>query len=81
MADKEERILILTTHNEDGECECVTQDGCCANDKYAICSASIPKKKAIERMAKRLEYEGVNKFECHTIVEWCLDELLKGVKK
>lgn len=78
MSNKEEMILILTTHNEDGEC--VTQDGCFANDKYAICSASIPKKKAIERIAKRLEYEGVNKFECHTIAEWCLDELLKGGK-
>lgn len=52
MAEKEERILVLTTHNEDGECECVTQDGCHANDSCAICNVGITRKETINRMAK-----------------------------
>ncbi|MCQ2911831.1 MAG: hypothetical protein MJ244_06530 [Clostridia bacterium] len=52
MEDKEERILILTTNNEDGECECVTQDGCHANDSCAICNVGMTKQEAIRRIAR-----------------------------
>ena len=51
----EERILVLTTHNEDGECECVTQEGCHANDSCAICNVGMTRQEAIERMARALE--------------------------
>lgn len=64
MADKEEMILILTTKNEDGEC--ATQDGCFANDRYAICSASMTRQEAIEVMAKAIFnkcYEYTYKWE------------------
>ena len=54
MADKEERILVLTTHNKDGECECVMQDGCHANDSCAICNVGITRQEAINRMAKAI---------------------------
>ena len=68
MADKEERIIIAVAEPSLLEC---------GADKIYTC---MTKQEAIKRMAKRLEYEGVNKFECHTIAKWCLDELLKGVK-
>lgn len=55
MAEKEERILVLTTHNEDGECECVTQEGCHANDSCAICNVGMTRQEAIERIEKVLE--------------------------
>lgn len=80
MAKKEERILVLTTNNEDGECECVTQDGCHVNDSCAICNVGMTHKEAIKIIVKRLKYEGVNKFECHSIAKWCLDALLRGGK-
>lgn len=54
MAEKEERILVLTTHNEDGECECVTQEGCHANDSCAICNVGMTRTEAINRMAKAI---------------------------
>lgn len=54
MAEKEERILVLTTHNEEGECECVTQEGCHANDSCDICNVGMPRQEAIEKMAKIL---------------------------
>lgn len=54
MINKEERILVLTTHNEDGECECVTRDGCHVDDSCQICNVGMTKQKAIEIMAQAI---------------------------
>ena len=59
MAEKEERILVLTTHNEDGECECVTQDGCHANDSCAICNVGMTLAEAVDKMAKAIYDEEI----------------------
>ena len=58
----EERILVLTTHNKNGECECVMQDGCHANDSCAICNVGMTRQEAINRMAKAM---------CHSPFESC----------
>ena len=50
----EERILVLTTHNKDGECECVMQDGCHANDSCDICNVGMTRQEAINRMTKAI---------------------------
>lgn len=53
MAKKyEERILVLTTHNKDGECECVMQDGCHANDSCAICNVGMTRQEIVKHAAK-----------------------------
>lgn len=54
MAEKDERILVLTTHNKDGECKCVTQDGCHVNDSCAICNVGMTRQEVIKRMAKAI---------------------------
>ena len=33
-------------------------------------------RKIIKKIAKRLEYEGVNKFECNSLAKWAVEELL-----
>lgn len=77
MKNIEEHILVLTTHNEDGECGCVTQDGCFANDRYAICSASISKQEAINKMSFALMEEGIDETDCVCLAEAALNALLK----
>lgn len=54
MAEKEERILVLTTHNKDGKCECVTQDGCHVNDSCAICNVGMTRQEVVKCMAKAI---------------------------
>ena len=54
MEEQEERILVLTTHNKDGECECVMQDGCHANDSCDICNVGMTRQEAINRMTKAI---------------------------
>ena len=66
MAEKEERILVLTTHNKDGECECVMQDGCHVNDSCAICNIGMTRQEAIEKMAV-----GMCRFDCNDIEKEC----------
>lgn len=68
MAEKEKRILVLTTHNENGECECVMQDGCHANDSCAICNVGMTRQEAINRIAK-----AICKFEMMTARHICKD--------
>lgn len=96
MTDKEERILILTTKNKNGDCECVTQDGCHVNDSCAICNVGMTRQEAIEVMAKAIfewqrpgcrgdvPIEDVwnNEQEGYEkLAEVALNALLKGVKK
>lgn len=74
MAEQEERILVLTTHNEDGECECVTQDGCHANDSCAICNVGITRTEAINRIAKAIyDKEIVRCNEVMCVEKECTD--------
>lgn len=81
MVDKEERILVLTTNNEDGECECVTQDGCHANDSCAICNVGMTKQEAIKRIQKRLKEQcWLNDRDSEDVAKICLYALLEGCK-
>lgn len=72
MADKEERILILTTKNKNGDCECVTQDGCHINDSCAICNVGMIRQEAIEVMAKAM---------CHCPYPSCEDCIAEKKKE
>ena len=80
MADKSERILVLTTHNKDGECECVMQDGCHVNDSCAICNVGMTRQEAIERMAKALKkvIYILSEEACIEGCEAALNALLEG---
>lgn len=85
MAEKEKRILVLTTHNEDGECECVTQEGCHANDSCAICNVGMTRQEAIERMAKAIDEAYLNRnkdyiFHFGLLAEAALNALLEADK-
>lgn len=74
MADKEERILVLTTHNKDGECECVMQDGCHANDSCDICNVGMTREQILDVMAKAFYAENVvrcNSDDCPPGSETC----------
>lgn len=72
MINKEERIEVstydLNNMNENGDIPI---------DILKV----YTRQEAIEVVAKRLIFEGVNHLECHTIAKWCLDALLKGVIK
>lgn len=74
MEDKEERILVLTTHNKDGECECVMQDGCHINDSCAICNVGVTREQILDVMAKAFYAENVvrcNSDDCPPGSETC----------
>lgn len=80
MLNKKERILVLITHNEDGKW---TQDGCFANDRYAICSASMTCQEAIEVMAKALRSNIVEtqaQCSCLNMAEVALNALIEKLK-
>ena len=82
MADKEERILILTTKNKNGDCECVTQDGCHVNDSCAICNVGMTRQEAIKRIQKRLEEQcWLNDCDSEDVAIECLNALLEGGEK
>lgn len=51
MADKEERILILSTK---GECSAILQEGCHIADSCSLCNVGITRQEAIEVMAKAI---------------------------
>lgn len=85
MADKEERILIRkisicndtrTKELDWQQCKCcVRQNGHC--EYHPQSKETMPYKKTVKKVAKKLEYEGINKFECHSIAKWCLEALLE----
>ena len=72
MSGKEERIEISTYDLNNKE-----WNGDIPIDILKV----YTRPEAIEVIAKRLKYEGVNKFECNTIAKWCLDALLEDIKK
>lgn len=72
MADKEERIEISTYDFNNKE-----WNGDIPIDILKV----YTRQEAIEVIAKRLIFEGVNYFECNAIAKWCLDALLEGVIK
>lgn len=80
MADKEGRILVLTTHNEDGECECVMQDGCHANDSCAICNVGMTRKEAINLMADAISDAAKRSCNKKFVAEAALNALLEYTK-
>ena len=80
MADKEERILVLTTHNKDGECECVMQDGCHANDSCAICNVGMTRQEAINRMTKTMCADDFLVEGYYAMAEAALNSLLEEHK-
>lgn len=80
MADKEERILVLTTHNKDGECECVMQDGCHANDSCDICNVGMTRQEAINLMADAISDAAKRSCNKKFVAEAALNALLE-VKK
>ena len=77
MAEKEERILVLTTHNEYGECECVTQDGCHANDSCAICNVGMTRQEAISCMADAISDAAKRSCDKKFVAEAALNALLE----
>lgn len=96
MADKEERIMVGKIPNDvcvhQGQRISMEKglETICYKKSSGVCNkkrckikqfVGITKQEAIEIMAKRLIFEGVNYFECHEIAKWCLDALLEGVKK